>query len=99
MGEVKISQYSSMTLSIFFCHVRETNIEVMAKVFFLPCGWIIRKTNFPVLEMSLLNFFVVTKEIAAGSGTSGILYNLFPKVTITAQGRDSYTTCCFYKYG
>ena len=58
-------------------------MEVVATVFFLPWGRIIRKTNFLVWEMSLLHFFTVTKDIAAGGGTYGILYNLFPKVTIT----------------
>jgi hypothetical protein len=38
-----------------------------------------------VLEMGLMHCFAVIKEIATGGGTSGILYNLFPKVTITAQ--------------
>ena len=84
MGEVKMSPYSSTTLSICFCHAEEPCLEVVAIIFFLPWGWIIRKTNFLVWEMSLLHFFVVTKEILGGSGTSGILYNLFPKVTITA---------------
>jgi len=28
-----------------------------------------------------------------------ILYNLFPIVTITTRGIDSYTTCRFHKYG
>ena len=51
------------------------------------------------MEMSLLHFFAVTKEIDAGGGTSGILYNLLPKVTITAEVWDSYTTFLFYKYG
>ena len=53
----------------------------------------------PILEMSLLHCFAVTKEMAVGGATSGILYNLFPKVTITMWGLDSYTTCCFHKYG
>ena len=66
-------------------------MEVVAIVFFFPLGQIIRKMNFLVWEMSLLHCFVVTKEIVAGACTSGILYNLFPKVTITARGRDSYT--------
>ena len=57
-------------------------MEVVAIVFFFPWGQIIRKTNFLVWEMSLLHCFAVTKEIVGGDGTSGILYNLFPKVTI-----------------
>ena len=86
MGEVKMSPYSSTTLSIYFCLADEPFLEVVTTIFFLPWGWIIRKTNFVVWEMSLLHCFAVTKEIAAGGGTSGILYNLFPKVTITARG-------------
>ena len=35
-----------------------------------------------------------------GDGTTyGILYKLFPKVIIIAQGLDSYTTCRLHKYG
>ena len=49
--------------------------------------------------MSLLHCFAVTKEIAIGSGTSGILYKLFPNVIITSRGWDSYTACHFHKYG
>ena len=78
MGEVKMSPYSSTTLSICFCRAEGPCLEVVAIVFFLPWGWIIRKMNFLVWEMSLLHCFAVTKEIAAGGGTSGILYNLFP---------------------
>ena len=99
MGEVKISPYSSTTLSTFFCRAEKPCLEVVATVFFLPLGQIIWKKNFLVWEMSLPHFFVVTKEIVGGGGTSGILYNLFPKVTITAQGWDSYTSCHFHKYG
>ena len=84
MGEVKISPYSSTTLFICFCHVKEPYVEVVATVFFFSWGRIIKKTNFLVLEMSLLHCFAVTKEIEAGGGTSGILYNLFPKVKIRA---------------
>ena len=87
-----MSPYSSTTLSICRCHAEEPYLEVMATVFFFPWGRIIRKKNFLVWEMSLLHCFAVTKEIVVGGGTSGILYNLFPKVTITAQGQDSYTT-------
>ena len=94
-----MSPYSSTTLSICCYHAEEPCIKVMAIVFFLPWRQIFRKTNFLVWEMSLLHFFAVTKEIVGGGGTSGILYNLFPKVTITARGRDSYTTCRFHKYG
>ena len=91
MGEVNMSLHSSTTSSIFCCRAEEPYLEVVATVFFLPWGRIIRKMNFLVWEMSLLHCFVVTKEIATGGGTSGILYNLFPKVTITSRGRDSYT--------
>jgi hypothetical protein len=64
--------------------VEEPCLEVLATVFFLPSERIIKKTNFPVLEINLQHCFAITKEIAAGDGTSGIMYNLFPKVTITA---------------
>ena len=99
MGEVKMSPYSSTTLSIFCCRAEEPFLEVMAIVFFLSWERIIRKKKFLVWEMSLLHCFVVTKEIVGGGGTSGILYKLFPKVTIKMRGRDSYTACCFHKYG
>jgi hypothetical protein len=49
--------------------------------------------------MSLLHFFAVTKEMVVGSAISGILYNLLPKVIITARSLDSYTACRFHKYG
>ena len=65
-------------------------MKVMATVLFLPWG---RKKNSLVWEMSLLHCFAITKEIVGGGGTSGILYNLFPKVKIIARGRDSYKTC------
>ena len=74
-------------------------MEVVATIFFFPWGRIIKKTNFLVFEMSLLHCFVVTKEIVAGGGTSGILYNLFPNIIITARGQDSYTACRFHNYG
>ena len=86
MGEVNMSLYSSTTLYICFFYVEVPCLEVVAIVFFLPWGWIIRKTNFLVWEMSLLHCFAISKEIAAGGGTFGILYNLFPKVKITARG-------------
>ena len=85
-----MSPYSSTTLSICCCYAEEPCLEVVATVFFLPWGWIIKKKNFMVWEMSLLHCFAVAKEIVAGGGTSGILYNLFPKVTITARGQESY---------
>ena len=49
--------------------------------------------------MRLLHWFAVTKEMVVGGATSGILYNLFPKVTITTWGLDSYIACYFHKYG
>ena len=49
--------------------------------------------------MSLLHYFGVTKEMAVGGATFGILYKLFSKVTIIMRGLDSYTTCRFHKYG
>ena len=94
-----MSSYSSMTLSIYSCHAEGPCLDVMPTIFFFPWGHIMRKTNLPVLEMILLHCFAVTKEMALGGATSGILYNLFPKVTITTRGLDSYTTCCFHKYG
>ena len=94
-----MSTYSSMTLSICCCRVEDPCLEVVATILFFPWGRIIRKKNFPVFEMSLLHCFIVTKEIAADNGTYGIMYNLFPKVTITTRGRDSYRTCRFHKYG
>ena len=98
-GEVEMPSYSSTTLSICSCRAEGSCLEVMATVFFFPCGHIIKKTNFPVLEMSLLHFFAITKEMVVGGATSTILYNLSPKVTITARGLDSYIACCFHKYG
>ena len=76
-----MSSYYSMTLYICCCRVEEPYLEVMATVFFLSWGQIIKKTNFLVLEMSLLHCYAITKEIDGGGGTSGILYNLLPKVT------------------
>ena len=99
MGQVKMSQYSSTTLSICCWCVEEPCLQVVATVFFFPWGWIIRKTNFLVWEMSLLHCFAVTKEIVVGDGAFSILYNLVPKVTITARGHDSYIACDFHKYG
>jgi hypothetical protein len=55
--------------------------------------------NFAVCEMTLLYCLAEIKEIAVGSDSSGILYNCLPKVIITLQGLDSYTTCRFHKYG
>ena len=49
--------------------------------------------------MSLQPCFAVIKEMAVGGATSGILYNLFANVMITARGLDSYTACRFHKYG
>jgi len=79
-----MSLYSSTTLSICSCQAEGPCLEVVATVFFFPLGRIIRKTNFPVLEMSLLHCFVVIKEMVVGGDTSCILYKLFPKVTITS---------------
>lgn len=38
--------------------------------------------------MIILHFFVVNKEMAVGKATSGILYNLLPKVIITKRDLD-----------
>ena len=86
MGEVKMSLCSSTTLSICCCRAEDPCLEVVVIVFLLPWGRIIRKTNFPVLEMSFLHCFVVTKEMEVGGSTSGIMYNLLPKVAIIARG-------------
>ena len=98
-GELKISSYYSMTLSICWCCAEEPSLEVVATIFFLPWGWIIRKTNFMVREMILLHLFAVIKEMEIGGATSGILYNLLAEVIITEWGLDSYRTCHFHKYG
>ena len=79
-----MSRYSSMTFSSCFCHADGPYLKGVATIFFLPRGWIIKKTNFLVLEMSLLHCFAVTKEITIVGGTYGIMYNLFPNVIITA---------------
>jgi hypothetical protein len=79
-----MSSYSSMNLSICCFHVVGPYLEVMATVFLFPSRWIIRKTNFLVLEMSLLHCFAVTKEMVVGGAIFGILYSLFSKVTIIA---------------
>ena len=81
------------------CRAKGPFLEVMATVFFFSWGLIIIKTNFPVLEMSLLHCFAVTKEMVVGGATSSSMYNLFSKVTITTRGLESYTTCHFHKYG
>ena len=98
-GEVNMSSYFSMNLSICCCRAEGPYQEVVSTVFFFPWGHIIRKKNFQVFEMSLLHYFVVTREMAVGSATFGILYNLFPNVTITARGIDSYIACHFHKHG
>ena len=60
-GEVKMSLYSSMTLSICYYCAEEPCLEFVATIFFLSWGWIIRKTNFLVCEMILLHFFAEIK--------------------------------------
>ena len=74
-------------------------MEAVATIFFFLYGRIIRKINFLVLEIILLHFFVVIKEMVVGGATFDSLYNLSPKVIITELGLDSYTTCRFHKYG
>jgi hypothetical protein len=71
----------------------------VAIVFLFPSGWIIKKTNFLALAMSLLHCFAVTKEMDVGGAISGIMYKLLPKLIITARGMESYTTCHFHMYG
>lgn len=97
-GEVKMSSYSSMALSIYCWPEEGSCLEVMTIVFFFLEGISSGKTLL-VLEMSLLYCFRVTREIAVGVATFGIMYNLFPNVTMTMWGLDSYTSCHLYKYG
>jgi hypothetical protein len=101
MGEEKMSLYSSMISSTCFCCKERLCIEVMnvATIFFSLGAQITKNMNFLVYEMTLLHFLADIKEIAVGSVTFGILYNCLPKVIITLQGLDSYTTCHFQKYG
>ena len=75
-----MSLYSSMTLSIYYNHEGEPCFEVVAIIFLFPCDKFVRKINFLVLETILLCFFAIVKEMEGGGTTSGILYNLFPKV-------------------
>ena len=82
MGEVKMSLYSSTTLSIYCCRAEEPCLEAVAIIFFLPWGRIVRKTNFPIWEMVLLHYFVVIKEIMIGYEDKYI------KWTTVRQGRD-----------
>ena len=56
-------------------------------IIFLALGVDHQENKFPGLVNELLHCFVVTKETAAGGGTSGILYNLFPKVTKQREAR------------
>ena len=99
VGEEKMSLYSSTSFSICCYHAGEPYFEAMTAIFFLPCGRIVMKINSLVWEKILLRCFAVVKEITGGGNTSGIMYNLFPKVIKIAQGLDSYTTCRFQKYG
>jgi len=86
-------------LFYFFLSWRGAYLEVMATEFLFPWLCVIKKTNFPVFEMSLLHYFTVTREMVASGTTFGILCNLFPNVTITMWGLDSYIACRFHKYG
>ena len=52
-----------------------------------------------VWEMILLHCFAMIKEMAVGRDTSGILYDLFPKVIIIEKGLGSYSAYHFHKYG
>ena len=42
-----------------------------------------KERKFIVFEMSLINYFAVTRETVADGATSSILYNVSPNVTIT----------------
>jgi hypothetical protein len=88
-------------MSTFFCYKERLCVKVMDVVvtFYLLGAHITKKMNFLVYEMTLLHFLVDIKEIEVCDTTSGILYNCLPKVMITLRGLDSYTTCCFHKYG
>jgi hypothetical protein len=77
-----MSRYSSTTFSIHCCCAKDPYLEVVATVFLFPSGWIIIKKKILVFEMILQQCFILSKEIAKGGGTSGILYNLFLKVII-----------------
>jgi hypothetical protein len=44
-----------------------------------------KKTNFPVREMTFLHCLAEIKEIALGGTASGILYNFLFKVIITLR--------------
>ena len=99
MSEEKLSSYSSITLSICCNRAREPYFEVVATIFFFPYEQFVRKMNFLVWETILLRCFAVVKEMTGGGTTFGILYKLFPKLIITTQGLDSYTTCFLHKYG
>jgi len=94
-----MSSYSYATLSICSFYAKGPSLEVVVIIFFFLWGHTIRKTNFPVLETSLLHCFAVIKEMVLGGYTSSILYNLVPKETIIAWGLDSYTVSHFRKYG
>jgi len=98
VGEVEMSLYSSMTLSIYCCCVEEPCLESVVTTFFLPWERIIRKAKFLVWEMILVHCFAVIKEMVVGEATLGILYNLLAKVIIIDQGLDSYTSCHIHKY-
>jgi hypothetical protein len=98
-GEVNMSLCSSKTLSICCCHAEGTFLEVMATILFFPWGQINRKKKFLVLEMRLLHWFVITKEMVVGDSISGILYILLPKVIIATRGMDSYRACFFHMDG
>jgi hypothetical protein len=71
----------------------------VATTFCLLRERITKKMDFPVFEMTLLHCLEEINEITVGGATFGILYNCLPKVIITLQGLDSYTTCHFHKYG
>ena len=94
-----MSSSSSMTLSICYIHVGEPYFEVVATIFLFPYERVVRKINFMVWKSILLRFFAIVKEMARGGTTSGIRYNLFPKVITTEWGLKWYTSCHLHKYG
>ena len=96
-----MSLYSSILLSTCFYCKERLCVEVtdVASTFFLLRAQMTQKMNFPLCEMALLHCLVEIKEIVVSGATSGVLYNCLPKVIITLQGLESYTTCFFQKYG
>ena len=73
-----MSLYYSMTLFIYYYCAEKPYLEAVD-------GDI-------VWDMILLHFLAKIKERVVDGATFDILYNFWPKVIITEQGIDSYTT-------